>query len=249
MDLIRFGCWEAAKLVAVIAVSAYAARTVARWAPGGQTLKFALYVIIGALVGLSGWYVEGDVAAEIENSHAQQALARGDLDAAYTGALAAVKRRSHQVRYWRCLIATKIALRQTQSVLDDEPAVRALSHGELAEEDEYQFALAAYLLGNYDQVVAATLRMIRRDPSYAPPYVLQGRAYTAEKRYPEAQQSYLGVLQIYPTNQEAVEGLAHAYYLNGDRQQATAVLDGTVKFSFSAAARQRFEALKGLYEQ
>jgi cytochrome c-type biogenesis protein CcmH/NrfG len=93
------------------------------------------------------------------------------------------------------------------------------------------------------------LRLIRQNPAYAAPYVLQGLAYTAEKKYPEAQQSFLGVLQIFPNNQAAVEGLARAFYLGGDRQRARAVLDETAKFPFPPPARERFEALKGLYDQ
>jgi hypothetical protein len=46
-----------------------------------------------------------------------------------------------------------------------------------------------------------------------------------------------------------VEGLARAFYLGGDRQRALAVLDETVKFPFPPPARERFEALKGLYDQ
>jgi hypothetical protein len=46
-----------------------------------------------------------------------------------------------------------------------------------------------------------------------------------------------------------VEGLARAYYLGGDRQQALAVLDETAKFPFPPPVRERFEALKGLYDQ
>jgi tetratricopeptide (TPR) repeat protein len=144
---------------------------------------------------------------------------------------------------------TKMHLQQFQSVLDDEPAVRALSKGNLDEEDEYMFALCSSFLGQYDKVVATTLRLIRQNPSYAAPYILQGIAYTAEKRYPEAEQSFLAVLQIFPDNQSAVEGLARAFYLAGDRQRALTVLEETGKFPFSAPARERFEALKGLYDQ
>jgi len=115
--------------------------------------------------------------------------------------------------------------------------------------DEYQFALCSYFLGQYDQVVATTLRLIRQNPSYAAPYVLQGLTYIAEQKYPEAEQSFLAVLQIFPNNQAAVEGLARSYYLGGDRQRALGVLAETAKFPFSEPARQRFEALKGLYDQ
>ena len=124
-----------------------------------------------------------------------------------------------------------------------------MSKGGLDEEDEYQFALCSFFLGQYDKVVATTLRLIRQNPAYAAPYVLQGLAYTAEKKYAEAQQSFLGVLQIFPNHQAAVEGLARAYYLGGNRQQALTVLDQTAKFSFPPPVRQRFEALKGLYAQ
>ena len=150
----------------------------------------------------------------------------------YSNALQAVSLRPNNLSYWHALMQTKMRMHQLQSVLDDEPAVRALSNGDLDEEDEYQFALCTYFLGQYDKVVATTLRLIRQNPSYAAPYVLQGLAYTAEKKYPEAQQSFLAVLQIFPNNQAAVEGLARAYYLGGDRQRALAVLDETAKFPF-----------------
>jgi len=72
--------------------------------------------------------------------------------------------------------------------------------------------LCAFFLGQYDKVL--------HDPSpdSAEPllrgaYVSRGLAYTAEKKYPEAQQSFLAVLQIFPNNQAAVENLARAYYL------------------------------------
>jgi hypothetical protein len=46
-----------------------------------------------------------------------------------------------------------------------------------------------------------------------------------------------------------VEGLARAYYLGGDRLRAMDVLNQTGKFPFPPPARDRFEALKGLYDQ
>jgi tetratricopeptide (TPR) repeat protein len=157
--------------------------------------------------------------------------------------------RPNDLTYWQVLIQTKMSLQQLQSALDDEPAVRALGKGNVDELDDYQFALCRFFLGEYDKVVATTLRLIRQNPSYAAPYVLQGLAYTAEKKYPEAQQSFLAILQIFPNNQAAVEGLARAYYLAGDRQHALAVLDESAKFPFSPPVRERFESLKGLYAQ
>ena len=157
--------------------------------------------------------------------------------------------RPSNLSYWRALTRAKMGLNQLQSVLDDEPSVRALSNGDLDEVDEYQYALCAFFLGQYDKVVATTLRLIRENPSYAAPYVLQGLAYTAQRRYPEAQQSLLAVLQVFPDNQAAVESLARAYYLGGDRQRALAILDDTAKYSFPDPVRQRFLALKGFYGQ
>jgi tetratricopeptide (TPR) repeat protein len=198
---------------------------------------------------VGAWEAGNDVAAEVYMWSCDSNLGHGDLDKAYSNAIQAVSLRPNSMTYWHSLIQTKMRLGQLQSVLDDEPAMRALSKGNLDEVDEYQFALCSYFLGQYDKVVATTLRLIRQNPSYAAPYVLQGLAYTAEKKYPEAQQSYLAVLQIFPNHQAAVEGLARAYYLGGDRQQARAVLDETEKFPFPPPARERFEALKGLYDQ
>ena len=82
-----------------------------------------------------------------------------------------------------------------------------------------------------------------------PPYILQGDVLTAQRKYGEAQQAFLAALQILPTDQAAVEGLAHAYFLEGNRQQALKVLEETSKLPFSIEAQKRFEALKGLYGQ
>jgi thioredoxin-like negative regulator of GroEL len=72
---------------------------------------------------------------------------------------------------------------------------------------------------------------------------------TAQRKYGEAQQAFVAALQILPTNQAAVEGLAHACFLEGNRQQAVKVLEETTKLPFSTETQKRFEALKGLYGQ
>jgi len=249
VEIIRFSFWEGAKIIALVFLGVVSTKAVAGLTARERWLKPILYVLILALIGTGAWYAGNDVAAEVYMWSADSSLARGELDKGYANALAAVHMRPTHLSYWRSLIQAKIQMPQLQSVVEDEPTVRALSSGDMDEVDEYQFALCAFFLGQYDPVVAATLRLIRQNPSYAAPYVLQGLAYTAEKKYPEAQQSYLGVLQIFPNNQAAVEGLARAYYLDGNRQQALAVLDDTSKFSFPAPVRQRFEALKGLYGQ
>jgi tetratricopeptide (TPR) repeat protein len=212
-------------------------------------LKPALYGLILVFAGLGAWFVGNDVAAEVYMWSSDSSLARGELVKAYTNATEAVTLRPNNLSYWHSLMRAKMSLHQLDSVLDDEPAMTALSGGSLDEEDDYQFSLCAFFLGQYDKVVATSLRLIRQNPSYAAPYVLEGLAYTAEKKYPEAQQSFLAVLQIFPNNQAAVENLARAYYLGGDRQRALAVLDQTANFPFAPPVRQRFEALKGLYGQ
>jgi len=249
MEIIRFVFWEAVKIIGLVFLGLVATKAVAGLAAPKAWIKPALYALIMALAAVGAWEAGNDVAAQGYVWSCNSNLERGDLSKAYSNALQAVRLRPKNLSYWQTLIQVKTRLQQFQSVLDDEPAVRALSNGDLDELDEYQYALCSYFLGQYDKVVATTLRLIRQNPAYASPYVLQGLAYTAEKKYPEAQQSFLAVLQIFPNNQGAVEGLARAFYLGGNRQKALTVLDETAKFPFPPPVRQRFEALKGLYDQ
>ncbi len=249
MEIIRFSFWEAVKVIALVFLGLVSTKAIAGLAVRARWLKPVLYALILALVGAGAWYAGNDVAAEVYMRSSDSNLNRGDLDKAYSNALQAVTLRPNNLSYWRSLLQVKIHMQQLQSVVDDEPTIRALSKGDLDEVDEYNFALCSLFLAQYDKVVATTLRLIRQNPSYAAPYVLQGLAYTEEKKYPEAQQSYLAVLQIFPNNQAAAEGLARAYYLGGNRQQALAVLDATAKYPFPTTVRERFEALKGLYDQ
>ncbi len=179
---------------------------------------------------------------------ADSSLAHGDVVKGYANAMQAVNLRPNNLSNWHSLMRAKMMMHQFDSVLADQAAITSLGGG-LDEEDEYQFTVCDFFLGHFDKVVATTLRLIRENPAYAAPYVLQGLAYTSENRFSQAQQSFLAVLQVFPTNQSAVENLARAYYLGGDRQRALDVLNQTSKFSFDPAARQRFEALKGLYDQ
>ena len=249
MEIIRFVFWEAAKVLGLVFLGMLAAKSAAPLVAPKAWLKPALYGLILVFAGLGAWFVGNDVAAEVYMWSSEGSLARGELVKAYSNATEAVNLRPNNLSYWHSLMRAKMSLHQLDSVLDDEPAMTALSGGSLDEEDDYQLSLCAFFLGQYDKVVATTLRLIRQNPSYAAPYVLQGLAYTAEKKYPEAQQSFLAVLQIFPNNQAAVENLARAYYLGGDRQRALAVLDQTTKFPFAPPVRERFEALKGLYGQ
>jgi len=237
------------KVLGLVFLGLVSAKAVATLTVRKGWIKPGLYALILAMAGLGAWYAGNDVAAEVYMWSSDSNLGHGDLAKAYFNALRAVSLRPNNLSYWRAVMHSKRSLRQFQSELDDEPTLRALGGGNLDEEDETQFAICAYSLGQYDKVVATTLRLIRQNPSYPAPYVLQGLAYTAERKYPEAQQILLAVLQMFPTNQPAVEGLALAYYLGGERWQALKVLDETVKFPFPPPVRKRFEALKGLYEQ
>lgn len=249
VEIIRFAFWEAVKVLALVLLTLVCVKSVAALRVRQSWIKFALNALVIFFAGLGAWYAGNDVAAQVYMWSSEKSLGRDDLVKAYSNAMQAVRLRPNSLSYWHTLLITKMHMRQLQSVLEDEPALRALSKGNLDEEDEYQFALCWYFLGQNDRVTTTTLRLIRQNPSYAAPYVLQGLAYTAAKKYPEAQQGFLAVLQMFPNNQAAVEGLARAYYLDGDRQRALAVLDATGQFPFPPADRQRFEALKGLYAQ
>jgi tetratricopeptide (TPR) repeat protein len=152
-------------------------------------------------------------------------------------------------RYWQALEAAKFDLGQWASVVDDWPAMERIAGGHLDEVDSYRFAFCLFFLGRYDEALHITKRLISENRFYMPPYILQGDVLIAQRKYGEAQQTFLAVLQILPTNQAAVEGLAHAEFLEGNRQQALKVLEDTSKFPFPIKARQRFDALKGLYGQ
>lgn len=249
MEMVRFIFWEAVKVLALIFLGLFSSKGITALKVGKPWIKPLLYAVVVILAGVGAWEAGTDVAAEVYMWTCNSDLGHGNLIKAYSNALRAVNLRPNNLTYWHVLVKTKMDMQQLSSALDDEAAVRELSDGALDEVDEYQFALCAYFLGQYDQVEATTLRLIRQNPSYAAPYVLQGMAYTAGKKYAEAQQSYIAVLNIFPNNQAAVEGLARALYLAGDRQKALFALQETAKVPFSPAARQRFEALKGLYDQ
>lgn len=249
MEIIRFTFWELVKILALVLLGLLAVKSVAALVVRKNWMKPVLYTLILVLTVAGAWELGNDIAAEMYWWSCNANLGRSDLLKAYSNAVQAVSMRPNNIDYWHALERVKIRLQQLSSVLDDEPAVRSLSGGDLDEVDEYQFSLCRYFLGQYDRVIASTQRLIRQNPSYAAPYVLQGLTYTAEQKYPQAEQSFLAVLQLFPNNQAAVEGLARASYLNGERQRAVGVLNDTAKFSFSPAARERFEALKGLYGQ
>ncbi len=249
MEIIRFIFWEAIKVLGLVLIALLACKSVAALSTSTVTVRRGLYVLILAITALGAWYAGNDVAAEIYRWTAVSNLSRGDLKKAYLNSLRAVMMRPNNLNNWHALVRSKMHLEQLQSALDDEPAIRALSGGSLDEVDAYQFALCWFFLGKYDQAAEITQRLVRQNPSYAAPGVLQGLTYTSQKKYIEAEQTFLAVLQLFPNNETAVEGLARAYYLDGNRRRAREVLDDTARFAFPPNARDRIQVLKGLYEQ
>lgn len=265
-EAIRFVCWEVMKALALVFLALLAAKAVSnlggagaeRQAPRGQArlggqaqglpwIRAALYALIVALVILGARPLGDNWAAQIYLWASRDHLTQGNVSRAYDEALRAVQLRPGILRNWRALAEAKLAQGQWASVLEDRPSFLTVSRGPLDEEDAYVFAHCTLALGQYDQAIAAARDIIRRNPSYVAPYILLGLAYSAEKKYPEAERAFLDVLQMFPNNQAAVEGLAHTYFLAGNRASAVAVLDQTARYSFSAEARKRFEALKALY--
>src|SRR5262249_36626751 len=150
-----------------------------------------------------------ELAAEIYFMASRDNLAHSQPAKAYANALSAVRLRTGQVRYWQLLSTSKFVLRQYESLLEDQPALQSLGEGLLDEKDLMRFAFARFFLAQYDETVALATQLIKENRSYPAPYVLLARTYTAEKRYTDAERTLLNVLQMYPSQEEAVESLAH----------------------------------------
>ncbi len=255
MDTIRFFFWEALKALSLALVGLLAAKAAGRIESGRgnarrlKGVRGLLYALILALVALGGRSIGLNLAAEFYFRASNDDLAGGDIPKAYTNALRAVELRPGVLRYWRTLAQTKLAAGQFASLLADSDAFRALNGGKVDEQDTYRFAVSHYYLGHYDQVVILTQELINQNRWYAPPYILQGMAYAAQRKFPEAEKRFQEVLQLFPGHQAALEGLAHVYFLAGDRAEAVRVLDETARFPFPVEARKRLEALKALYAQ
>ena len=260
MDTISFIFWEVIEvaglaLMGLVAVKALA--RVGRPKKGSEqgknrkliALRRALYVVVLMLVSLGARVLGRDWAAEIYSWAAEDNLARSQVAKALDNAQQAVNIRPREITYWRLLERARIRKGDYASVLRDEATIRSLSGGDLPEEDTIRLVVCHYGLGHYDQVVELTERMIQKNRFYLAPYVLQGSAYTAEKKYGEAEKRFLEALQILPTQVDAVSGLAQAYFLAGEKGRALAVLKETEKFPFAPEARKHFEELKARYAQ
>ena len=257
MEQVRFIFFELLKILGVAFTSLLAVKGVASLkAAEENTLanrlaraKPWLYAVILALVVFGAWNLGYDIAAEVyywaSLGDAQNSRpARG-----YLNSLQAVVLRPGVPRYWQSLESAKFSLGQWASVVDDRSALQRVVGQELDEVDSYRVAVCLFFLGRYDEALRITERLVAQNAFYLPPYILQGHVLLAQRKFGDAQQAFLSALRVLPTDQGAVEGLAHAYFLEGSRQQALKVLEDTSKFPFSIEAQKRFEALKGLYGQ
>jgi tetratricopeptide (TPR) repeat protein len=257
MEIARFIFWTAMKTLALVFLGLLAVKSVESLSWGGErgrkgravAVRGMLYGAILLLAMLSAWNLGYDIAAEVYANASRSNLAHREVKEAYANALRAVELRPGTLSYWQALAASKSALRQFGSLVGDLRVFQALSGGNMDEEDRYRFASAYYFQGEFDKVIPLTQRMIAENRMYASPYVLQGYAYTAQTNFPQAERTFLEVLQMFPTQQLAVEGLAHLYFIGGNKAGALDILDQTKKFPFPPESRQRFEALKALYAQ
>jgi tetratricopeptide (TPR) repeat protein len=274
MEPIRFFSWEIMKVLGVALLGLVGAKSIRalrssrkegvqsgtarrdtagklKTRPGIKNLPWtlvALYSVLLALVSLGARGIGNEIAAEVYFMASRDNLAHSQPGKAYTNALRAVELRSAEVKYWQMLSTCKFALRQYESVLEDRHALESLEGGHLSEQDAMRFAFAYYSLARYDQAKALTRQLIRENRFYTAPYVLLGMTLMAQKNYAGAERVFLEVLQMNPTQEGAVEGLAHVYFLLGEPARALAVLNETAKFQFNPGARARFEQLKALYE-
>ncbi len=257
LEEIRFIFWEAMKTLTLAFLALLSAKAIAALrAHGGPSgtqrlalARGALYFVLLTLVAAGALGIGQDVAAELYFTVSRDNLDRSQLGQAYRNASSAVRLRPGVLRYWQMLAGTKLLQHQFNSLLEDQEALRSLGRGRLEEPDALRYALARFFLGQYEEVIPVTQALTRHNKYYATPYVLQGNAFLALKKYPDAERSFLDVLQIFPSQEDAVEGLAHVYFVTGDTTRALAVLDETARHPFPPEVRKRFAALKALYAQ
>lgn len=258
MDKVRFFFSESLLGIGLAVLGLVAVKAVGSLKAGGSpqnpnrrlaVLRGVLYTAILALVILGARGLGTGISAGIRAEAGEGDIIQSRLDRAYQNALRAVELRPGDLLYWEILSTAKIRLRQFDSVLKDQPVLESLSGGKLDEDDTMRFATCYYYLGQYDKVYPMTESVIEANRFLAAPYVLEGAAYVSQKRYAQARQRFLDVLQLFPSQEAAVEGLAHAHFLMGNTAAALQVLNETQKFPFPPEARKRFDDLKIFYAQ
>jgi tetratricopeptide (TPR) repeat protein len=271
MEVIRFLCWEAVEILVLMLLALAAAKAIRQWTSSlaqggnlhacspptraktarygpGKLVGLALNAVLLALAGLGARGIGNRLAAEFYFMASERNLAQSEPSRAYTNALRAVRLEPHAIEYWQMLSATKFALQQYSSVVGDRATFESLERGHLDEKDAMRFAFAHFFLGQYEPAIELAAQVLKENRTYPAPYLLLGTAYSAQRRYVEAERFFQQVLQIYPTQEAAVEGLSHAYFLGGDAARALAVLRETTRFPFNPEARKRFDELSELYK-
>lgn len=256
MEIPHFIFWEGLKTISLVFLALLAVKIIGAMRMGATAggrratlFKGALYVAVLAIAALGAWVIGNDVAAEFYYLAAGRNAGQNRVRLEYSNALRAIRLRPDKLRYWQALEQAKVSGRQYQSALNDEPALLRLNGGALSEVDEIRFALCHYLLGQYEQALSASRQVAQKNRYYLFAYIVQGSAYTALRQYGAAENAFLTLLRIDPTEVDGVDGLAYAYYLAGNRPGAMAVLNATRHYSFSPQARKRFEELMALYAQ
>lgn len=255
MDQVRFIFWELLKILGVLFISLLAVKGIAglkaatdnRLASRLARAKGWLYALVLALAVFGAWNFGYDIAAEVYYRAGLNDAQNSRPEKSYLNALRAVQLRPGILPYWQALESAKFRLGQCASVVDDGPAMQHVARRDLDESDSYRVAACLYILGRYDEALRITEGLIRQNRVYLPPSILEGHVLMAQGKYGEAQQAFKSVLNVLPTDQAAVEGLAHAYFLEGNRQQALKVLEDASRLPFPVEAQKRFKALKGLY--
>ncbi|MGH9358498.1 MAG: hypothetical protein ACRD4Q_00460 [Candidatus Acidiferrales bacterium] len=255
MEVPHFIFWEVLKVVSLIFLTLLGAKIIivmrfSRQRKRAQiAIKAALLLALLAIAAVGARTLGYDTAGELYYLTAFKNLQRGNVRLAYANSLRAVRLRPGELRYWQLLDRTKIEGHQFASALQDEPFLKSLCHGRLDLSDEARFATCRYFLGQYHQVILTTRQMIQQNRFYPVAYLIQGMSYIALKQYPQAENTLMSMLDLFPSDANGVAELAHAYYLAGDALRAIAVLNMTRKYAFPPQARQRFEELKALYAQ
>jgi tetratricopeptide (TPR) repeat protein len=251
MGRFEFIFWEAVKALALLVLALLAVKAVRAFTRERQRsgLGLVLYGAIVVLAALGARIIGQDIAAEVYNWVGEKDLDGHRWAAALGNSMRAVDLRPGVRSYWDLLARAKFSTHQYASLLRDEQVFRELNPRGLGEDDLMRFAYCRLFLGQYRDVIPLTGEVIHLNPGYPKPYVIEGLAETGLRRYEDAERDFLKALQLLPTQADAVEGLAHVYFLMGSTDRALAVLDTTARYSFPAEARGRFQALKALYEQ
>ncbi|MGD0697144.1 MAG: hypothetical protein ABSB82_20185 [Terriglobia bacterium] len=257
MDKAHFIFSETVAALALVFLSLLSVKAVGglRWRgpekspPALVWIRSVLYVAIAALAIWGARGFGSDLAAGLRALASESDIQHTRFVQAYVNASRAVELRPNVAIYWRELSVAKFFLNQYQSALEDEPAYRALKGSEFDQEASMRYSYCHYALGQYAQVFPLTEQVIRENPMYPLPYIVEAMAYTAEKKYAHAMQRYLDALKYSPDQEACVVGLAHVHYLMGDPGGALEVLNATAKISFPPEARKRFDDLKAFYAQ